>query len=724
MTSISSHAVSTLEELLTLNNEKFIERAYHTILGRAPDSEGAVYYLTRLKADISKVEILAQLRSSKEGMARPLNIAGLNEAIRRHKQLKTPLLGPLLRLAGIKQFSLPAGSQKQHASDTSNWLEFLDRLGLKEDDLPAQLSLERIKKLNLNENLGDIHDAIGRVLLKSPAQKILFYEDVNLNAKLYVNLALAQESLGSKTLAIELYKLSLLFQDTPAAHEHLGNFAKDAGRYHEAISHYLIALKVKSKSIWIYLNLADAQTMAGRQDLSVRTIADGLKTFPRAQKLLDALDDYVEKYWVVKDQMITALAASQNRSKLIEEYEKVTIFINDQYLNVFSGNTRKFVDVKLNSRRVLIVGLAQQVLPQCFRYRMEQKIEQLKFAGYEAESVLWNDYAAALNLINFYDLIIFYRVPAFPGILKLIAYARSLGKITFYELDDLIFEIISIPGIETYGGQVSIESYTSLTKDIGYHRSAASKCDYAIASTLPLLERLAPLTLSGIGFLHRNGLDKYNFYSRNNEVPKSYLNLFYGSATLAHNSDFIEEALPAIGKILAEYANVKLTVVGNLELPGSFLQQFGTQVVLVPLVRDIDAYWTYLAASDINLAVLHDDVLSGCKSELKWFEAATFSIPSIVSKTRNYIDVIVHEKDGFIVSGELQWYAALKMLVKNSELRKTIGSNAKSRVLREYSVAALSKNIDEIMQSTIDTHRRNTQNIQHQDMLKINHEDV
>ena len=724
MISVPSHIVSTLDELLTLNNEEFVERAYHAILGRAPDSEGLVYYRARLRADISKVEILAQLRNSKEGKARPLNISGLNEAIRRHRQLKTPLLGPLLRLAGIKQLAIATGSQKLHASEAPNWLEFLERLGLKEDDLPAQLSLDCIKKLNPNEYFSDVHVAVGRVLNKSPAQKIFFYESAGLNANLYVKLAMRYESLGNKIFAIELYKLSCLFRNTPVAHEHLGNLAMDSGRYHEAISHYSIALKVGSKSIWVYLNLAHAHAAVSRQDLSVCTIADGLKAFPRAQKLFSALDDYVDKYWVMEEQKMTALAASQDRSKLIDEYEKVTGFINDQYFNVFRGNSQKSINVELNSKRILVVGLSQHVLPQCFRYRMEQKIEQLRFAGYEAKYVLWDAYEAALNLINFHDLIIFYRVPAFPGILKLIAYARSLGKITFYEVDDLVFETISIPSIETYGGQISIDAYTNLTKDIGYHRSAVSKCDYAIASTLPLLERLAPLTLSGIGFLHRNGLDKYNSYSQSNEVSKGYLNLFYGSATLAHNSDFIEEALPAIGKILAEHANVKLTVVGHLELPGSFLYRFGTQVVLVPLVRDIEAYWTYLAASDINLAVLHDDVLAGCKSELKWFEAATFSIPSVVSKTRNYIDVIVHEKDGFIVSGELQWYAALKMLVENSELRKTIGNSARSRVLRDYSIAALSKNIDQIMQGAIEIHRKKAQNVQRENMLKTNHENV
>jgi hypothetical protein len=47
--------------------------------------------------------------------------------------------------------------------------------------------------------------------------------------------------------------------------------------------------------------------------------------------------------------------------------------------------------VALNAKKVLIVGLDQQVLPQCSAPD-GTKLEQLKLAGYEAESIpggLW-----------------------------------------------------------------------------------------------------------------------------------------------------------------------------------------------------------------------------------------------------------------------------------------------------------------------------------------------
>ncbi len=99
--------------------------------------------------------------------------------------------------------------------------------------------------------------------------------------------------------------------------------------------------------------------------------------------------------------------------------------------------------------------------------------------------------------------------------------------------------------------------------------------------------------------------------------------------------------------------------------------------------------------------MLHNDDVTACKSEIKWSEAANFSIPSVVSKTKNYLDVINQGEDGFVVSSEEEWYSTLKKLVEDSNLRKSIGHKACERVRAEYSISALSKNIDQIVKNAV-----------------------
>ena len=700
------HPSGTLEELLSHHDERFIHAAYQTLLNRVPDPEGMRYYLTRLRNNISKVEILAQLRNSDEGKSRPLKITGLNEVIKRHKQLKTPLLGSLIRLASSRKIDEIAkpNIQQIEVEKKIHLAQSLRERGLHEGNLPLNLTLEVFNKLNPEDQFDDLYLALIALISQSPIRKLRIFKDDELNANFYVLIAIQNELEGRNADAIEIYRLSLLFANTPTAHEHLGNLSLRDGRPYQAIEYYKAALKYNSRSDWVYANLSKAQAICGKYKESVDTLCRGLKAHVNSDMLISKVDECIQNFWQIEEQRLDFIATSQNRDALIDEYESVTSFIADSYAAIYSRSSEKPIVSKLNNKKVLIIGLTNDGAPQCFRYRIEQKIEQLQFVGYEAETVAWYDQALGLKKIGFCDLIIFYRVPAFPGVLKLVEYAKSLGKITFFEVDDLLFDAKSVPALETYGGQISLATYTNVTKDIGSYRSMAIRCDYAIASTLPLIKKLAELVRTKIGYLHRNGLDKYNRTASGIFTEKGYINLFYGSGTLAHNSDFIIEALPAILRILREHENVKLTVVGYLTLPPRVIREFEGRLIQVPLVTNIAGYWEYLSASDINLAVLHDDELTACKSELKWFEAAAFSIPSVVSRTQNYLDVIKNGDDGFIVYGEHEWYDALKNLVTNPKLRREVGLRAFTRVKSEYSVESLSRNIDKIMKSALKHH--------------------
>ncbi|WP_434115896.1 FkbM family methyltransferase [Paraburkholderia caffeinilytica] len=94
---IAPAVASTLEELLAHHDQQFVRCAYQTLLGRTPDSEGLGYYLGRIRAGISKIRILAQIRFSAEGKAHAANLPGLDAAIRRYESGQLPLIGWLFR---------------------------------------------------------------------------------------------------------------------------------------------------------------------------------------------------------------------------------------------------------------------------------------------------------------------------------------------------------------------------------------------------------------------------------------------------------------------------------------------------------------------------------------------------------------------------------------------------------------------------------------------------
>ncbi len=79
--SISPGKVMSLEDLLKLDGDQFIESAYQTILLRPADANGMSNYLSALSDGVSKLKIVNELSMSLEGRERGISLEGLSEAV-------------------------------------------------------------------------------------------------------------------------------------------------------------------------------------------------------------------------------------------------------------------------------------------------------------------------------------------------------------------------------------------------------------------------------------------------------------------------------------------------------------------------------------------------------------------------------------------------------------------------------------------------------------------
>ncbi len=97
-------AIQSLEELYALDDEDFVQGAYHLFLGRDADTEGFAHYLDLLRQGVSRSAIAAGLRYSRAARARPQRFH-LRRAWLGWVAVRTPVLGrvleSLLALAGI-----------------------------------------------------------------------------------------------------------------------------------------------------------------------------------------------------------------------------------------------------------------------------------------------------------------------------------------------------------------------------------------------------------------------------------------------------------------------------------------------------------------------------------------------------------------------------------------------------------------------------------------------
>lgn len=400
------------------------------------------------------------------------------------------------------------------------------------------------------------------------------------------------------------------------------------------------------------------------------------------------------KFWKLRTQVLRLKTLVSRRLKRFTHKPTITSLQNHLFPVISSPPSIPHVPTVL-----LIV---ESSLPQCLRYRVQQKIEQLQAINYEVSSIPWNEHDTALKKLHFCHIVIFYRVPAFPEVIRVINYAKNLRKIILFDVDDLIFDRDCLSKkVDSFRGQLSDSERAELLRGADLYREAMSLCHYAIASTPALAKKMEEVVGSGNSFVHRNGIDavinQYLEFSLP-KLPRDYISIFYGSGTRTHDADF-ELVASTLIQILAKHKNVRLTIVGYLNLPDS-LTPYANRIERIKHLS-IEPYLEFLSQADINIAPLEEGVFADCKSEIKWLEAAMLKIPSVVTGTQTYLEVLEDGVDALIAHTPQDWFDKLDVLVSNPDLRHTIAQNAYAKAQRNYQPSIMADNLKNILTSAI-----------------------
>ncbi len=354
-----------------------------------------------------------------------------------------------------------------------------------------------------------------------------------------------------------------------------------------------------------------------------------------------------------------------------------------------------------------VVLLANVDLAQCTHYRVNQKKEIFERAGVKLQVFPQSDVVDFLDALPGAKAAIFYRLPASPMNIRAILYARALGVPTLYDIDDLIFDGAHYPEpVETYGGVIDHNFYCMLQMGVPLFRAAMALCDVALASTTELAGYMRPIVRSGRAYVLPNGLDSNNDLLFDLSIPQVRRNndtiLFYGSGTKAHNGDFLDLVGAPLTEMMRADPSIKLIIMGHIWLDERFDEVRG-QITVLDWCQDISSYWSVLREADINLAVLIPAPTTHCKSEIKWLEAAALGLPSIVSSTHRYMEVLDHDVDCLMAGDADAWRDALRRLIGDRALRHRLVTAARRKALASYSLDANAKRLGAILGALGDT---------------------
>jgi glycosyltransferase involved in cell wall biosynthesis len=337
-----------------------------------------------------------------------------------------------------------------------------------------------------------------------------------------------------------------------------------------------------------------------------------------------------------------------------------------------------------------VVIIAELTLPQCAKYRVWQKQAHFARLGVPCRVVDWRREQDCLSAAALATMAILYRVPAFPPVKRLIETLHALRVPVAWEVDDLIFDadlFLKNRNIETLDPALR----EGVLSGVDLYRDAMTACGRGIASTTHLADAMRAAGIADVAVVE-NALDADTLALaeriRAARTPHEGVVIAYGSGTKTHDADF-REAAPSLLRLLAARPDVRLRVVGELNLPDGFAA-FADRVDHQPPTH-FGRYLTMLGDSDISIAPLEPTIFNDAKSNIKFLEAAILGVASVCSPAANFVDLVRDGETGLLASGDDQWFAALDRLAGDAALRARLGAAARLAVLQRYAPESVAR---------------------------------
>ena len=353
----------------------------------------------------------------------------------------------------------------------------------------------------------------------------------------------------------------------------------------------------------------------------------------------------------------------------------------DYPVELLENIVQKFKDVPRN-QYILIIDGVENIIPQCTRYRVLNKAEQLRKNGFAVKVVNASEFSLAQA--QYASHIIIYRAPWSAQLQLLCDLAREEHKPVYFDIDDLVFDTLYTDQLSYTQGLSEKEkgNYDAGVKNYGKMLAA---CDGAITSTSQLKEEL--LKYKDSVLLNRNLASSELIAVSSQFLKEDFgaddrIKIGYFSGSISHNENF-ELIKPAIKEVLDNYPFVELHIVGHLDIPQDMKQY--TQRIVVHEYVDWKALPQLISQVDINLAPLVDSVFNRAKSEIKWIEAALVKVPTIASHIGAFADMMIDGQTGLLAK-DSEWKEKLESLILSADLRRELAENAYAFVIENCSL--------------------------------------
>lgn len=308
-----------------------------------------------------------------------------------------------------------------------------------------------------------------------------------------------------------------------------------------------------------------------------------------------------------------------------------------------------------------------------------------------------------VHSLEWADIVILMRTTWTKEVDEIIKNANNHKIPVAFDVDDIIFMPEYSKNYCVALGDTSDENIEKHRKEFEGFEKTFKSCLFSTASTSFIAEKME--RAGKRAFVIHNGLNKKQLQIASMARRKSQdvRAIGYLSGTKTHDRDF-QQALPALEKIAAEYPDVVLRLAGYIDisaLPPALAKKTQTACYM-----SWGRLMEYGAQNYINIAPLDfSNPFCNAKSELKYFESAIVSVPTVASATDTFSRCIENEKNGMLAASDDEWYRGLKKLLDDKIFYERISKEAKRHAMRHYSPEAIAHEVTTAYSAIIKEYR-------------------
>jgi tetratricopeptide (TPR) repeat protein len=284
---------------------------------------------------------------------------------------------------------------------------------------------------------------------------------------------------------------------------HLGDALFRLERYAEALPLFQQAAQFAEAEVWTYVNGAAAAAKVGAFRAGRELLEAGKRGVSGDPVWREAVQTLAEAYFNARTARARRLYAFGDEGRARADAQIARVIASTSAL--WTGLDPVGAPTPATADRRVVV-LASFDIQVCNHYRIDQKEELFELLDRPVEFYRLDQWREFISALHGASAAFFFRLPAWPSVVRAMTTARRMGVPTYYEIDDLIFDAKEYPDtLESYGGLLSREAYESLLFGVPLFRAAVELCDYGISSTTPLARAVEPLVRTGQVFWLPNG---------------------------------------------------------------------------------------------------------------------------------------------------------------------------------------------------------------------------